>query len=106
LKLGYLSLAVKEIVDLAIHHNAIIVMEDLNYGFKSGRQRIEKNVYQQFEKALINKLSFVVDKNKMNQRNATQLSAPFESFEKIGKQTGIVYYVSASYTSKICPNCN
>ncbi len=105
LKKGYLSFVVKKIVDLAIENNAIIILEDLNFGFKSFRQKIEKNVYQQFEKALIDKLGFVVDKQKQNQRFAPQLSAPFESFEKIKKQTGIVYYVLAANTSKVCPSC-
>jgi len=35
--------------------------------------------------------------------NAYQLAAPFVSFEKLGKQTGILYYVRADYTSKIDP---
>jgi len=35
--------------------------------------------------------------------NAYQLASPFESFEKLGKQTGILYYVRADYTSKIDP---
>jgi len=105
LKAGYISHVVKKIVDLAIENNAVIVLEDLNFGFKSFRQKIEKNVYQQFEKALIDKLGFVVNKQKQNQRFAPQLSAPFESFEKVGKQTGIIYYVLANNTSKVCPQC-
>jgi len=105
LKAGYISQVIKKIVDLAIENNAIIVLEDLNFGFKSFRQKIEKNVYQQFEKALIDKLGFVTDKEKLNHRQAPQLSAPFESFEKMGKQTGIVFYVLATNTSKVCPQC-
>ena len=106
MKKGYLSLVVKKIADMAIENNAIVILEDLNNKFKTGRQKIERNVYQQFEKALIDKLNFVVDKKKQNQRNAPQLSAPFKSFKEIGKQTGIIFYVGASYTSKICPQCN
>ena len=107
LKAGYISHVIKKIVDLAIENNAIIVLEDLNFGFKSARQKIEKNVYQQFEKALVDKLGFVVDKEKQNQRQAPQLSAPFKSFDEIKKfkQTGIIYYVLAANTSKVCPAC-
>jgi CRISPR-associated protein Cpf1 len=32
-----------------------------------------------------------------------QLADKFESFEKLGKQTGFIYYVPAAYTSKIDP---
>jgi CRISPR-associated protein Cpf1 len=35
--------------------------------------------------------------------NALQLTDKFESFKKIGKQTGIIYYVPAWMTSKIDP---
>jgi CRISPR-associated protein Cpf1 len=35
--------------------------------------------------------------------NGYQLTAPFESFQKLGKQSGILYYVPAAYTSKIDP---
>lgn len=109
LKKGYISQAVRAIADLAITHNAIIVMEDLNMRFKQIRGGIEKSVYQQLEKALINKLSFLVDKKESDPEKsghllrAYQLTAPFESFEKIGKQTGIIFYTQASYTSKIDP---
>ena len=35
--------------------------------------------------------------------NALQLTAPFQSFQKLGKQTGFIFYVPAYHTSKICP---
>jgi len=35
--------------------------------------------------------------------NGYQLTAPFESFQKLGKQSGILFYVPAAYTSKIDP---
>ncbi|MCB9801678.1 MAG: type V CRISPR-associated protein Cas12a/Cpf1 [Pseudomonadales bacterium] len=109
LKKGYLSLVVRKVVDLVIAHNAIIVMEDLNMRFKQIRGGIEQSVYQQFEKALIDKLSFLVNKGEKDPESAGyllrayQLAAPFESFQKMGKQTGIIFYTTASYTSKIDP---
>lgn len=36
LKEGYISQVVHELTDMAIRNNAIIVMEDLNFGFKNG----------------------------------------------------------------------
>lgn len=108
LKEGYLSQVVHEISNLAIDNNAVIILEDLNFGFKRGRFCIEKQVYQKFEKALIDKLNYLVFKqrdilNVGGVLNGYQLTEKFESFEKLGKQTGIIYYVPAAYTSKIDP---
>lgn len=108
MKEGYLSLVVHRISQLIIKYNAIVVLEDLNFGFKRGRFKVEKQIYQKLEKMLIDKLNFLVIKDKKNGeagsvQKALQLTAPFESFEKIGKQTGIIYYVPAYHTSKICP---
>ena len=36
LKEGYLSNVVHEIAKMMVEHNAIVVMEDLNFGFKRG----------------------------------------------------------------------
>ena len=108
LKEGYLSQVVHKIARMMVEHNAIVVLEDLNFGFKRGRFRIEKQVYQKFEKALITKLNYLVFKERGMREpggvlNAYQLTAPFESFEKLGKQTGFLFYVPAGYTSKIDP---
>lgn len=108
LKEGYLSQIVHKIAKLAVEYNAIIVLEDLNFGFKRGRFKIEKQVYQKFEKMLIDKLNYLVFKENDKKEvggslKAYQLTSKFESFKKLGKQSGIIYYVPASYTSKICP---
>ena len=63
LKKGYISQVVRKLADLAIKHNAIIVFEDLNMRFKQIRGGIEKSAYQQLEKALIEKLNFLVQKS-------------------------------------------
>lgn len=108
LKDGYLSQVVHRIQQLILKYNAIVILEDLNFGFKRGRFKIEKQIYQKFEKALIHKLNYVVDKNTAANetggiRKAYQLTAPFESFEKLGKQSGVLFYVPAWNTSKIDP---
>ena len=108
LKEGYISRAVHEIVKLAVEYNALIVMEDLNIGFKRGRYKIEKQVYQKFESMLLDKLNHLVFKHTPAMEpggvlNAYQLCPPFESFSKLGKQSGIVLYVPAAYTSQIDP---
>lgn len=108
LKAGYISLVVHEIVSLMLKYDAIVVMEDLNFGFKRGRFKVERQVYQKFEKALIDKLNYLAFKDADTTSpggvlKGYQLAAKFESFEKLGKQTGFVYYVPAGYTSKIDP---
>jgi len=109
LKEGYLSKAVHEVSKLVLKYNAIVVLEDLNFGFKRGRFKVEKQVYQKFEKMLIDKLNYLVCKNVQNSTdtggvlNAYQLTVPLESFSKLGKQSGILFYVPAAYTSKIDP---
>ena len=62
LKEGYISQVVHKITRLIIEHNAIVILEDLNFSFKTSRQKVEKQVYQKFEKMLIDKLNYLVDK--------------------------------------------
>ena len=108
LKAGYLSQVVHQLAELMIKYNAIVVLENLNAGFKNGRVKVEKQVYQNFEKALINKLNYLVFKDcSLNQPGGVlkgyQLTAPFDSFRSLGSQSGFLYYVYPSYTSHICP---
>ena len=108
LKEGYLSQVVHKIVELCRKYKAIIVMEDLNNGFKNSRIKVEKQVYQKFEKMLIDKLNYLVYKDEAEDNeggiyNAYQLTNKFESFKKIGRQTGILFYIPAWCTSKIDP---
>lgn len=109
LKKGYISQVVRKLADLVIKYNAIIVFEDLNMRFKQIRGGIEKSAYQQLEKALIEKLNFLVNKGETNLEKAGnifkayQLTALFTTFKKMGKQTGIIFYTQAAYTSKIDP---
>lgn len=91
-----------------IEYKAIIVLEDLNMGFMRGRQKVEKAVYQKFEKMLINKLNYLVDKKIDPSQpggllKAYQLACKFDSFAKLGKQSGFLFYVPAWNTSKIDP---
>lgn len=108
LKEGYLSQVIHKIVELCKKYRAIIIMEDLNSGFKNSRIKVEKQVYQKFEKMLIDKLNYLVYKdeevnNEGGLYNAFQLTNKFESFKKIGRQTGILFYIPSWCTSKIDP---
>lgn len=108
IKAGYLSQVVHQICRMLVEHNAIIIMEDLSFGFKKGRFKVEIQIYQKFEKMLIDKLNYLILKDKDDSEvggiyKALQLTAPFTSFKELGKQTGIIFYVPAYHTSKICP---
>ena len=108
LKQGYLSQVIHKITQLIVKYNAIVILEDLNMGFKRGRQKVESSVYQQFEKALIDKLNYMVDKSKSPTEEggllrAYQLASKFDSFQKMGKQSGFIFYIPAWNTSKIDP---
>ncbi len=86
----------------------MVVLEDLNFGFKNGRFKVEKQVYQKFEKALIDKLNYLVFKDNNDNalggvRKAYQLTSPFTAFKDLGKQTGLLFYIPAWNTSKIDP---
>jgi len=120
LKDGYISQVVRKIVDLSIYKNtetkefrempAFIVLEDLNIGFKRGRQKIEKQVYQKLELALAKKLNFLVDKKADigeigSVTKAIQLTPPVNNFGDMEnrKQFGNMLYIRADYTSQTDP---
>ena len=108
LKEGYLSAVIHKIAELMVEYNAIVVLEDLSQGFMRGRQKVEASVYQKFEKMLIDKLNYLADKKKAPQEaggilNAYQLTNKFDSFKKLGKQCGFLFYTPAWNTSKIDP---
>ncbi|MGI5832842.1 MAG: type V CRISPR-associated protein Cas12a/Cpf1 [Thermoguttaceae bacterium] len=108
LKEGYISQIVHEIAKIVVEHSAVIVMEDLSMGFKRGRFHVEKQVYQKFEKALLEKLNYLVFKDrKVSEPGGVlkgyQLTQKFESFRDMRNQSGILFYVPAAYTSRIDP---
>ena len=108
LKEGYLSNIIHEIAELMVKNNAIVVMEDLNFGFKRGRFAVERQVYQKFENMLIEKLNYLVFKDKAVTEpggvlNAYQLTDKSANVSDVYKQCGWLFYIPASYTSKIDP---
>ncbi|MBQ8051592.1 MAG: type V CRISPR-associated protein Cas12a/Cpf1 [Bacteroidaceae bacterium] len=108
LKEGYLSQVIHVITKMMVEYKAIVVLEDLNMGFMRGRQKIERQVYEKFEKMLIEKLNCYIDKQADptdvgGLLHALQLTNKFESFKKLGKQSGCLFYIPAWNTSKIDP---
>jgi CRISPR-associated protein Cpf1 len=83
---------VHKLAQLVLKYNAVIVLEDLNGGFKRGRQKIEKSVYQKLELALAKKLGYLVLKDVAlgepgSATNAYQLCPLVSNFGDIkGKQ--------------------
>ena len=110
LKTGYLSFAVKEIIDLMVRYHAIVVLEDLSANFKHSRASIENSVYKNFEKQLIDKLNYCVvtkDEERACEPGGAlrgyQLASKFSSFEMLGKQSGFLFYLPASWTEALDP---
>lgn len=108
LKEGYLSNIIHEIAKLMVENNAIVVMEDLNFGFKRGRFAVERQIYQKFENMLIEKLNYLVFKNKVVTEpggvlNAYQLTDKAANVSDVYRQCGWLFYIPAAYTSKIDP---
>lgn len=116
LKSGYISHVVHRLVEEVIKDgntiepHAYIVLEDLNTEMKRGRQKIEKQVYQNLETALAKKLNFVVDKDAQPNElgsvgKALQLTPPISNYQDIEgkKQFGVMLYTRANYTSVTDP---
>ena len=108
LKEGFLSAVIHEICKMMIENNAIVVLEDLNFGFKRGRFKVERQVYQKFEKMLIDKLNYLSFKDREAGEEGGilkgyQMAQKFVSFQRLGKQSGFLFYIPAAYTSKIDP---
>ena len=106
LKEGYMSQVVHKLVQLMIKYNAIVVLEDLNSGFKNSRKKVEKQVYDKFETKLISKLSYLVNKEVENKNSAGGILNAYQltnTETKNSKQNGVIFYIPAWCTSKIDP---
>lgn len=107
LKEGYLSQVVHIISKMMVEYNAIVVLEDLNTGFMRGRQKIERQVYEKFEKMLIEKLNCYIDKHADPSDNngllhPLQLTCESKNWKR-SHQCGCLFYIPAWNTSKIDP---
>lgn len=112
MKDGYISHVVRKLYKLMLDYGAIVVFENLNAGFKRGRFKIEKQVYQKLELALATKLNYLVLKDKSADEkggvlNAYQLTPLIQNFSDMenSKQFGAIFYIPASFTSAVCPVC-
>lgn len=105
LKSGYLSYVIHEICNLIVKYDAVICLERLNSKMKRSRVKIEKQIYDAFEKSLINKLSYMIyDKSKSIFDIGQLVYIPKDKGSMNDcYQNGIIYFVDPSYTSKIDP---
>lgn len=107
LKEGYLSQVIHIISKMMVEYKAIVVLEDLNTGFMRGRQKIEKQVYEKFEKMLIEKLNCYIDKHtdpleEGGVLHPLQLTCDAQKWKR-SHQCGCLFYIPAWNTSKIDP---
>ena len=107
MKEGYLSQVVHIISKMMVEYNAIVVLEDLNTGFMRSRQKIERQVYEKFEKMLIDKLNCYIDKqtdptSEGGLLHPLQLACEAKKWKR-SHQCGCLFYIPAWNTSKIDP---
>lgn len=107
LKEGYLSQVIHIISKMMVEYNAILVLEDLNLGFMRGRQKIERQVYEKFEKMFIEKLNCYIDKqlspkDEGGLLHSLQLTCDAKKWKR-SHQCGCLFYIPAWNTSKIDP---
>ena len=71
---------------------------------KNSRKKVEKEVYQKFEVALIKKFNYIIDKKSPDTYlHGTQLANPMATLNDIVNQSGIVFYVPCWNVSNIDP---
>ena len=106
---GYVGKAVHEICQLMLKYNAIIVMESLNKKFMTRRSAaFGPAIYSKFQKALLNKLSYLVLKDRKPLEkggilNGYQFASCPDKIDEQPVQYGRVFFVTAGYTSSIDP---
>lgn len=106
LKTGLIAQAVHKITQLVVKYNAIISLEALSPEFMKTRQKIEYQVYQRFETALITKLTYLVFKDsKPGECGSVDKPIQLADVTKTDtRQNGIVFFVAPWKTSKIDPS--
>ena len=106
IKKGYLSQVIHVITEMILKYEAVVVLESLDDQFKKSRQKIEKNIYQQFEQQLVDKLNFLVKKTRGLHEPGGLLNGLQLTDRVTGSgyfQNGVIFYVPAAYTASVCP---
>lgn len=100
LKSGYIGKAINEICKLIVKYDAIVVFDNVSTSFVSSRGKIEKNVYQALQAALVQKLNYLCFKDTEDDedgsfKNGLQLTYPYMNPNDISTQNGIVFFLSS-----------
>lgn len=106
IKAGYLTRVVGEVVRLVKKYGCVIAMERLDMDFKTGRQAFEKNVYEQFERNLVSRLSFLADRNETDRFGTVlQLANPGKTEIERTRfpQNGILFLMNPAHVSNTDP---
>lgn len=105
IKEGYLSKVIGEIAHMVREYGCAVALESLDMEFRDSRRKFEKGVYTAFERALVNKLAFMADKDDPDRlANALQLCAPCKAGERMrGNMNGLVFFVQPWYISTTDP---
>lgn len=106
IKAGYLTRVVGEIVRLVKKYGCVIAMERLDMDFKTGRQAFEKNIYEQFERDLVSRLSFLSDRNEEDRFGTVlQLANPGKTEIERTRfpQNGILFLMNPAHISNTDP---
>lgn len=96
---GYTGQVVHKIVQWMEKYNAVVVLENPDFLARVGKPVIDRTMLGKFERQLIEKLNYLVRKDRVGDEagsvyRAIQLTGKFESFEKIGNQSGALFFVS------------
>ena len=105
---GYLSQVIHKITGWMEKYNAVVVLENIDFLARVGKPIIDRATLSKFERQLVEKLNYLVRKDNRPDMagglfNAVQITNKFESFEKIGNQTGAVFFVSGIATALTDP---
>lgn len=108
LKSGYIGKAVHEICKMIVKYDAIVVFDNVNGPFVSSRGKIEKNVYQKLQQALVQKLNYLTFKDTPENELGSfkygyQLSNPYKNPNDLSTQNGIIFFLSPWGISRVDP---
>ena len=114
LKAGYVSQVLHVVLELMERYNALVVMENPDFLSTVGNPVLDKTDMVHFVHRLIEKLNYVVKKRRPSDDifgvyRAAQLTEKFDSLERMGHQSGVVFLVSGVATPIVDPStgfCN
>lgn len=100
---GFVSGAIREVIGMALRHDAVIAIEDLDFDFLKSRARLGETIYRKFQAMLLEKLHYLIP-DKSRPHDVLQLaSGKKEGFGTGRRCNGIVFAISPWQTSGTDP---